>query len=267
MTAAAGPLAGRIAVVSGAGRGLGQYVALGLASEGARVAVVARTSAQVDETVSRIRAAGGKALGITADVADVDAVERLSRRVEDELGTTDILINAAGIFGPIQLIQDSDPRRWIETLAINTIGPYLLCRAFVGPMIAAGWGRIVNFSSAASLHQPGPLNSAYGTSKVALNHFTRHLAAELAGTGVTANVIHPGEVKTAMWAAIRDQSETLGAAGEGYRNWAATVGDTGGDPPHKALELVLDILRGKQQDANGKFLWIRDGMQTPLPSW
>ena len=70
-------------------------------------------------------------------------------------------------------------------------------------MMAAGWGRIINFSSAASLHPPGPLNSAYGTSKVALNQFTRHLAAELAGTGVTANVIHPGEVKTAMWASIK----------------------------------------------------------------
>ena len=91
----------------------------------------------------------------------------------------------------------------------NTVSAYLTCRAFVGGMIDMGWGRIVNVTSAASLHEPGPINSAYGRSKAALNQFTRHLAAEIAGTGVTANVIHPGDVKTDMWAEIRDAAERL----------------------------------------------------------
>ena len=95
------------------------------------------------------------------------------------------------------------------------VGPYLTCRAFVGGMIERGWGRIVSFSSAAALHPPGPINSAYGTSKAALNQFTRHLAAELVGTGVTANVIHPGDVKTEMWADISDQAAELGPEAEG----------------------------------------------------
>ena len=120
-------------------------------------------------------------------------------------------------------------------------------RAFLGGMLVAGWGRIINFSSAASLHPPGPLNSAYGTSKVALNQFTRHLASELVGTGVTANVIHPGEVKTAMWASIKSESANADGA-ESFRQWAAGVGDQGGDDPERTLELIQEIIDGSMAD-------------------
>lgn len=131
-----------------------------------------------------------------------------------------------GDLGPIQRIAESDPAAWLQALLINTIAPYLVCRAFVGRMIAQGWGRIVNVSSAASLDPPGGLNSAYATSKVALNHFTRHLAAELSGSGVTANVIHPGDVKTEMWADIRKQVTAMGPEADGYRNWVQWVEET-----------------------------------------
>jgi NAD(P)-dependent dehydrogenase (short-subunit alcohol dehydrogenase family) len=260
-------LTDQVAVVTGAGRGLGQQVAFALAEMGAKVAVVARTVSQVDETVAEIRLREGKAIGAALDVSDVAAVDELARRVRGELGPVTILVNAAGVFGPIQLVADTDPARWIETLMINTVGPYLTCRAFARDMLSAGWGRIVNFSSAAAFHTPGPLNSAYGTSKVALNHFTRHLAAELAGTGVTANVIHPGEVKTAMWAGIRDDSQQLGEIAAGYRQWAANVGATGGDDPQKAVDLVREIILDPDPSHTGKFLWIKGGMQTPVPSW
>lgn len=256
-----------VAVVTGAGRGLGRCVARGLAARGARVALVARNSLQLHETAQAIQAAGGVAVALPTDVSRIEAVDALKARVEAEFGSPQILINAAGVFGPIQRVDESDPQRWIDTLAVNTIGPYLTCRAFVGNMIAAGWGRIVNFSSAASLHTPGPLNSAYGTSKVALNQFTRHLAAELAGTGVTANAIHPGEVKTEMWAAIRQESQATGPEGDGYRAWAEQVGQTGGDDPQKALELVLDLIDDRSKRINGQFLWIKGGQQTPIASW
>ncbi len=201
------------------------------------------------------------------DVADIAAVDRLKPRVIEHFGPAEVVVNAAGVFGPIEPISHGDPRRWIETLAVNTVGPYLVCRAFVGGMIERGWGRIVNFSSAASLHVPGPLNSAYATSKVALNQFTRHLAAELAGSGVTANVIHPGEVKTQMWATIRRESQTAGAAGEAYRAWAEDVARSGGDDPQKAVVLVLELLDDRAAAVNGQFLWIADGLQKPIPSW
>ena len=122
-------------------------------------------------------------------------------------------------------------------------------------------------SSAAAFHTPGPLNSAYGVSKVALNQFTRHLAAELEGTGVTANAIHPGEVKTAMWAAIRDESQAAGQAGAPYRAWAEGVGNSGGDDPQKAVDLVLKLVADQPDPPNGQFLWIEAGLQTPIASW
>lgn len=238
-------LAGQVAVVTGASRGVGRAIAEALEARGLTVATVARRSAQ-----------------FTVDVSNPAAVEHLKTAVEAQLGPPTVLVNAAGIFGPIALVQDSDPEQWIETLLIDAVGPYLVSRAFLGGMLDAGWGRIVSLSSAASLHTPGPLNSAYGTAKVALNQFTRHLAAELEGTGVTANVIHPGEVKTAMWADIRDKTGSVGQSG--YRDWVARVEQTGGDPPEKAAQLVLDIIGS---DVNGRFLWIDDPLQTPIPSW
>lgn len=240
-------LKGHIAVVTGASRGVGRAIADALESRGVVVAPVARSSVR-----------------LTADVSNPADVARLKTAVETELGQPTILIHAAGIFGPIALIKDSDPKEWIETLMIDTVGPYLVSRAFLDGMINAGWGRIVSLSSAASLHPPGPLNSAYGTAKVALNQFTRHLAAELKETGVTANVIHPGDVKTAMWSDIRDKTGTIEGDDSSYDRWVEWVEETGGDPPEKAAKLVIDII---ESDINGRFLWIDDPLQTPIPSW
>ena len=261
------PLTGKLAVVTGAGRGVGREVARTLAAQGASVVLIARSEAQLQETKRLITDVGGAARVLPADVSVPENVENVKREVERDGGRVSILVNAAGVFGPIQLIKDSDPKRWIETLQINTIGPYLMCRAFVGGMIAQGWGRIVNVTSAAALHPPGSLNSAYGTSKVALNQFTRHLAFELSGTGVTANVIHPGDVKTDMWAAIRDEADQLGPEADGYRGWVRWVDETGGDPPQKAADLALRLVGEEASGVTGQFLWIENGLQAPIKSW
>ncbi len=261
-------LTSKIAVVTGASRGLGRGTALTLAAHGAHVVLVARSLEGLEETARLISSQGGRGIVMQADLSDLNAVAGLQARLETRLGKPDILINAAGMFGPIGLLQDADPQAWLETIRVNTLMPYLLCRAFVGGMLERGWGRIVNFSSAAALHTPGALNSAYGTSKVALNQMTRHLAAELEGSGVTANLIHPGDVKTEMWAEIQHNVNQIeGAAGESYRNWAAWVAETGGDDPQKAADLVLNLMCDEAASLNGRFLWIENGLQAPIASW
>jgi NAD(P)-dependent dehydrogenase (short-subunit alcohol dehydrogenase family) len=259
-------LVGKVAVVTGASRGLGQRVAIRLADLGATVVLVARTEAALEATALSIGEKGGHAEVVSADLSHprfIDAVVTRAARV----GAPSILVNAAGAFGPIQLIKDSDPTEWIETLSINIISHYLTCRAFVGGMIDKGWGRIVNVTSANALHPPGPLHSAYGTSKAALNHFTRHLAAEVEGSGVTANVIHPGDVKTDMWADIRSKAERVGPRAGPFLQWAEWVEKTGGDDPEKAADLIVNLMGDEAHSVNGQFLWIKDGLQAPIPSW
>lgn len=259
-------LDGKVAVVIGGGRGVGQAVAIALADVGAHVHVASRTSSQLAETVRLIEASGGNAIATALDVSEPDAVfGELKPRVEQVSGPPDILVNSVGAFGPIRLVVDTDYREWIDTINFNTIAPFLTCRAFLGGMIAKGWGRIINVTSAASLHPPGPLNSAYSTSKVALNRFTFTLATELEGTGVTANVLHPGEVKTEMWRDIKEQANALGAIGQPLRDWAHDVELSGGDPPEKTANLVLSLVGVESDSVNGQFLWIKDGRQAPIP--
>jgi NAD(P)-dependent dehydrogenase (short-subunit alcohol dehydrogenase family) len=257
----------RGAVVTGAGRGLGRAVAVALAERGHPVVGVARNLAQLSETADIARSRGGRVVIRAADVSDPAAVESLGRFARDEIGTPSILVNAAGMFGPIAFIRDTDPGAWVRTVMVDAIAPYLTIREFVGGMVDAGWGRIVNVTSAASLHPPGSLNSAYGTAKVALNQLTRHLAAEVEGTGVTANVIHPGDVKTDMWRDIHDRVAVMGPEAEPYREWAEWVEETGGDPPHKAVDLVLRLTSDEGADVNGRFCWIDEPLQAPIPSW
>jgi NAD(P)-dependent dehydrogenase (short-subunit alcohol dehydrogenase family) len=261
------PLEGRVAVVTGASRGLGCEIASALAGAGARVALVARGADRLAKLEAAIAKRGGLARAFPADVSRLDAVEVLAAEVERELAPPGVLVNAAGVFGPLRLIVEGDPREWVETIMVNVVGSYSTCRAFLPGMLARGFGRIVNVSSAGALYPPGKLDSAYVTSKVALNQLTRHLAAELEGTGVTANVIHPGDVKTEMYRAVRDAAEKLGPEGEEYREWARMVEATGGDAPGKAAELVLRLVSDESSSINGRFLWIDDPIQPPLPTW
>ena len=256
-----------MAVVTGAGSGVGEAVARELAAHGVQVVLVGRTEAKLSRVAQTIRAAGGVAEVFACDVADRAQVQALHDHVTARLDPPQILFNGAGLHCELVPIHETTPERWIETFQTNTVGPYLICRAFLGGMLQQGWGRIINVSSAAALHEPGHIGAVYQLSKVALNHFTRQLAQEVAGTGVTANAIHPGEVKTEMWAAIKADASTRTGSGRDALGWATWVEETGGDPPEKAVELVMELVSPAGDGINGQFLWIKDGLQEPRPAW
>lgn len=244
-----------MALVTGASRGIGKEIALALQAAGNKVIAVSRSGDAISDLI----------ISIKCDVADRKAVDSMAKDVATKYGTVDILVNAAGVFGPIDLIQDADPDEYVETIMIDALAPYFTSRVFLPGMLAKKWGRIINLSSAAALHPPGKLNSAYATAKVALNQFTRHLASEIAGSGVTANVIHPGDVKSDMWADISKKADELGEAGADYKAWVDWVAKTGGDDPKKAGVLILKLIADEK--TNGMFCWIDVPLQAPIPSW
>ena len=195
-------LTNQVAIVTGAGRGLGRAVALTLAAHGASVVLASRNAPALDEVVTTIRRAGGHALAQTADVADERQVQELVLAAEQWVGPATIVVNNAGTVEPIGPLARSDPASWLRSLAVNVGGPYLVTRAALPGMLGRDYGRIVNISSRAA-SRPGAGWTAYAAAKAALVQLTRSLALELEGTGVAACALDPGLMDTPMQEHLR----------------------------------------------------------------
>ena len=184
-------LQGRVALVTGGGRGIGRAVARRLASDGARVVVTGRKVEDLE-----LVAADTGGLAVAADLASRDSIRSLLQQIEAQAGHVDILVNNAGVAVSAPLSRVTD-EVWDQTLAINATAPFLLCRALIPAMVQAGWGRVINIASNAGLTGYG-YSSSYCASKHALVGFTRALAVDLGSSGVTINAVCPGWVDTDM---------------------------------------------------------------------
>lgn len=189
------------ALITGASRGLGRALADALAAHGSKVVLVARNKAQVDAAAAAIRARGGRAYAITADVAHKEAIYAIAGQAAALVGPIDILINNASTLGhtPLSLLIDSECEDLERVLAVNVLGPFRLTKAVLGSMLLREHGTVVNISSDAGV-ETYPTWGNYGVSKAALDHLSRSWAREHADGHVRMFSVDPGEMDTAMHA-------------------------------------------------------------------
>jgi NAD(P)-dependent dehydrogenase (short-subunit alcohol dehydrogenase family) len=194
-------LQGTAALVTGGSRGLGAALGRRLAAAGARVVLVARQAEPLAQVVAEIRAAGGEAHAVVADVAEKEATHAIAGQAAALVGPVELLVNNASTLGPVplRLLLDTDCEDLERTLAVNLVGPFRLTRAVAGSMALRGQGLIVNVTSDAAV-EAYPRWGAYGASKAALEQLGRVWAAELEGTGVSVLTVDPGEMNTRMHA-------------------------------------------------------------------
>jgi len=186
-------LENRVAIVTGGGRGIGRAIARRFAAEGAALVVAARSAGEVREVASEIQAASGRATAIAADVSSEAGCEAIVRVAQAAFGEIHILVNNAGIYGPVQPAEKISAQQWDEVLAVNLRGPFLLSRLVLPGMYARGSGAILNVVSIAA-KAAFQLNSPYAASKAGLIGLTHTLAAEAARKGVRVNALSPGPV-------------------------------------------------------------------------
>ncbi|WP_330176964.1 3-oxoacyl-ACP reductase FabG [Streptomyces sp. NBC_01498] len=204
----------RVAVVTGAARGIGAATAVRLAAEGRSVAVLDLDEAACAETVGAVTAAGGKALAVGCDVSDAAQVEAAVSRVAAELGPPTVLVNNAGVLRDNLLFKMSESD-WDTVMNVHLKGAFLMARACQSHMVDASFGRIVNLSSSSALGNRGQAN--YAAVKAGLQGFTKTLAKELGKFGVTANAVAPGFVVTEMTA------QTAARVGMGFEEFQAAA--------------------------------------------
>ena len=244
-------LAGHVAVVTGGGRGIGRSIAQELAAAGVAVVVTARSEDELNETVRGIRQGGHRALAFAADVTDSRAVSQLIEAVERNLGPVDLLVNNAGIGGPIGPLWQVDPDEWWRTIEVHLRGTFLCTRAVLPSMLRRRQGRIVNLSGGGA-GGPYPYLSAYGCAKAAVVRFTDSVAAETRTHNVPVFAVRPGWVRTAMSQEVLDTD-----AGRRWVPQARAQFEHGRDfPPERTARLVLFLASGKGDALSGRVLYV-----------
>jgi NAD(P)-dependent dehydrogenase (short-subunit alcohol dehydrogenase family) len=244
-------LVGRVAIITGAGHGIGEAIAHAFAYENAKSILVARTESDVSRVSNEIKNSGGHATPIVGDVSNPNDVARIMHTAIEQYGAIDILVNAAAIHGPIRRLWEADIDSWIMAMQVNLIGTFLCCHAAIPCMISNSAGKIINFSGGGAT-SPSPYLSAYGVSKAAIVRLTETLAVELADQNIQVNAIAPGMVDTQ----IHDDILALGNA---IPEIAAPIrrlreSGQGGVPKELPAQLAVFLASSASDGLSGKLI-------------
>lgn len=248
------PLNGKIALVTGGGRGIGRALALALAQAGCDVAVVARTATEIEQVATEARQLGRRSLAQVCDISSSAAVVSAYATIVQALGEIDILINNAAIIQPMGPTVTVDPEEWMQTMNITLGGAFRWMHVCLPGMLERGWGRIVSLSSASGIGTGMQHGNAYSVAKAGVEMFVRNLAQELAGSGVTVNAVRPGWVDTGMQTYVRELSSEQ--AGDALSTYVHTIHARGELlRPEQPARLVVNLL---QEEKTGEVISIYD---------
>jgi NAD(P)-dependent dehydrogenase (short-subunit alcohol dehydrogenase family) len=250
-------LRGQVALVTGAGRGIGRVFARALAD---------RSPDQVAETVALITAAGGRALAVPVDVTERAAVDAAVAAVERALGPVDLLVNNAGVWGPVAPVWEADADAWWRAMEVNLRGSFLCSRAVLAGMVARRRGRIVNIASHAGVHR-WPTVSAYAVSKAAIVKLTENLAAETSRLGVRVFAVHPGVVTIGLTDDAQALARRADPASHEGRAAAWVLGEVAAGravPPERGAALVVALAAGRADALSGRYVTVDDDLTAML---
>ena len=254
-------LQNRVALITGAGRGIGKEIALGFASEGASLALVSRTISELEDTADQARAMGADAITVVADVSEQADVSAMAAQVLEEFSKIDVLVNNAAIVGPAAPLEETDADAWIQAINVNLIGPYLCCRAVLPSMRAQGYGKIVNVTSGTA-NVGAPVNpsirhlNAYMSSKAALIDLTERLAQQLEGTDIQANCLHPGG-NTRL---LHDLIEEVSATDPSLAVHSQRIMDESDELMARSVEMAVFLACRESDGFTGRLIWCRDDL-------
>jgi len=240
----------KVAIITGAGRGIGKAIAFAFAREGADLLLLSRTLPELKSTAKEIKALNRNVLVLKTDVSNGMHVQKAIDFALSEFGKVDILVNNAAIQGPIGSLADNDVEKWIETININLIGVFLCCRAVLPHMIKNGRGKIVNLSGGGAT-APRPYFSAYSASKAAVVRLTETLAQEVEPFNIQVNAIAPGTVSTRM---LHQVLEAGLAAGEHELEHCKQELESGGTPAELSATLALYLASDESDGLTGRLI-------------
>jgi NAD(P)-dependent dehydrogenase (short-subunit alcohol dehydrogenase family) len=247
-------LAGKTAIVTGGGRGIGRATALALARAGANVVVAARTARQVEAAAAEIEDLGRQALAVTVDVSDPEAVDRMVDAAVQAFDKVDILVNNAGIIKPIDWVVETDVGAWRYNIAVNLTSVFLCSRAVLPGMMARESGTIINVSTGSAVSVV-PTWSAYAAAKAGVDHLTRVMAAEARPYRIQVNAVYPGLVDTKLAEKIRISPVTEAVAAETTGRFLSYQAGKGMlRSPDEPAQLILWLASPLSDDTTGQIV-------------